>query len=849
MNSLIVPMELEVLVVNDRVRETVPFQRWRANFRSLDDNLSPEPEPFTNNEDMTDPAADGVYLQWQLPHALRRGQHDPASGKTTFPLVPNRWLVLRYSGPQNSRTATAWVVESDFVTDDSQEGTSAFLNPYKQSRSSVHIGRKVPAASWSEGAPRDLFLTAAGAGLLTFTAYQPYNENVFSLHDPLDDVADSDTLSYQVIGWYSATGADPLADGADPATLGWVPVASGQGSPTRSLYAGTALGVAWDRAGAVPDSDRPTSDTGIEVAVGNSSIDALTALIEMKTGDTEAASLLDAIQYGLLDTGQDGAEAIDQAVHRAWFGPSNGGYTWEITATTQTAAQTPAPVPDWLTTLITDQAAHDDLVRQLADMRWRLYCLWWIDQRDDIPEDLLDPDDFDTQLDPDTDGTLAQRIRQLVADLVARRDTRGQHPHRIPWGATPDELATAAAGYAADHGLPAGLALRRVPLPEFYQANDPVVLLNGVKTPPAPDLSAPLPCRGNNDLVSGIDLGHGIVAPPDSVPRPPQNALPNGFDGNGLFNEFWLLDQAQLAGTLAGATADPAAKVIGTLPAYGAVAWRQPWSPLYLIYQLRYYPIPYQSDGQRHWDFDGAYYDWNGTGAPDDYEVYTGRIYLTPHATFNLASRLRHYIDTHPDADPATRTELTTLADQIATWDLLSQALDGLDQRIARRDPAPNVNPASIQPDQKTVVDLIGGKFQHVPILGTTPKRSWPKSTFPQVRAGQFSFIELAVVDRFGQAINPINSDNYVQRELVLPEDLRPKITVEDLEPKRFVELPRVCTSRPACASTTSTPATTAQWSISAPVPIRSALGCCPTTSTTAWPATARPAPRWVNCA
>ncbi|MFF8784522.1 hypothetical protein [Streptomyces sp. NPDC015125] len=789
---LIVPVEVEALVVNDRVRTTVPFQRWTGDFKLLKDNLSPEPAPFSDIQSMNDPSANGVYLHWQLPQALTHGRHDQTAGSTTFPLVPNRWLVVRYAGPGEARAAAAWVVESDFVPDpDAGEvGTSAFLHPYKDKLSGIHIGRKVTAGSWQEGEPRGpLFLTAAGAGLITLTVYQPYNENVFSLHDPLDGVADAETLSYQVIGWYSAPDADPLAGGTDLAELSWVPAASGGDAPTRSLYSGTALGLAWDRTGDVPESDRPSGDLQIDVAVGNSSVDALTALVEARTGDTEAAALLDALQYGLLDTpSAEGSESVDQAVHRAWFGSDHGGYTWEI-AETPTAPPATGSTPDWLTTLVDDQAAHDDLVRQLADQRWRLYSLWWISHLD-LP-DQYDADDFTAQLDPDGDHTLARRIRDLTADLTARRTPGGTHPHGIPWGTTQDELTAAVTAYATAHGLPDGIRLRRVPLPEFHRANDPVVLLNGVKSPTPPDLSAPLPVRRPADLVSGIDLGSGLTPAPGTVPGPAVAAFPEPDAVTGLFHEFWLLDQALLAGTLTAAATDPATKVQGILPARGTDPWRQPWQPLYMVYELCYYPVPYRTGDQQHWDFDGTSYDWNGTGRAADagYQVFSGRILLTPHAGFNLASRLRQYIDTHPDADTG---ELTALADAIAGWDLLSQGIDGLNSRIAQRDPSPNVHPSAKDPDQQALAGLVGGRFHQVPMMGpdVTSKHHWPDSTFPQVRAGQFSFMRLSVVDRFGQSVNPVDKDNFTQRELVLPDDLKPKITVEDLQPARFVELP-----------------------------------------------------------
>src|SRR4026208_165254 len=108
---LLVPMALDALVVTREARTSQNFQRWQMTYSSLDSFQSPEPAPFSGLEEFsTHPEKEGVYLLWTLPAALRHGtQTDPSSGAVTFPLVPNRWLVVRYSGPSDRRVATAWV--------------------------------------------------------------------------------------------------------------------------------------------------------------------------------------------------------------------------------------------------------------------------------------------------------------------------------------------------------------------------------------------------------------------------------------------------------------------------------------------------------------------------------------------------------------------------------------------------------------------------------------------------------------------------------------------------------------------------------------------------------------------
>jgi hypothetical protein len=81
-------------------------------------------------QDAAYPLKAGIHLHWAMPDALTVGNQE-ASG-TTFPQLPNRWLVVR------SRRATAgpavvearWVVESDYLyPDGAGDETGAVIMP------------------------------------------------------------------------------------------------------------------------------------------------------------------------------------------------------------------------------------------------------------------------------------------------------------------------------------------------------------------------------------------------------------------------------------------------------------------------------------------------------------------------------------------------------------------------------------------------------------------------------------------------------------------------------------------------------------------------------------------------
>ena len=165
--------------------------------------------------DSFDSRPPGVYLHWSLPDGLTRGrtvsetaeeaeptepsdiiaeQPDPEVPEDTeFPLVPDRWLVVRiYPGetPVDKRRVRAWVIRAE--------------EPDPQAR-------VIPLEAFTENrdaaAPR--WMTAMGEGDPAYAAYYDNVENQLGFHDGLEDV-DTGPLAYLVAGWYSDRTDDPL---------------------------------------------------------------------------------------------------------------------------------------------------------------------------------------------------------------------------------------------------------------------------------------------------------------------------------------------------------------------------------------------------------------------------------------------------------------------------------------------------------------------------------------------------------------------------------------------------------------------------------------------------------------
>ncbi|MCY9694352.1 hypothetical protein [Paenibacillus alginolyticus] len=806
-DTILVPVEIKTLLVNDQVRIEQNFQRWSHNYRTmLQSYISPEPKPFAGNANdfNANSANNGVYLHWTLPQALRRGKHESSSGVTTFPYVPNRWLVVRYSGDPTSRIATAWVVESDFT--DPNHGTAPYMDPAKNIPTATAIGRKVKLndPQWKETGNPDLFLTAVGPGNAEFASYQPYVENVFSIHDTLDGITTPQSLSYLVAGWYSNPSKDILSTGSGFKDilnkLNWKVTGDTTECVDVSIYHGLVLGLEWQNT-KLPSSRRPSDTRNISLAVGNTAVDSLTAMIHSQAGmdTTINPELLEAFQYGIvppLDQ-PDGELVVQSEIHKAWFSSYPGGYFWEIVDTPNDGI-TPPPISKeeadkeaaLLAQLNRDQAAYDDAARVLADMQWNLYVYWWKQgNANSLPKYPagMSPEQFAAELDPkNLQGLLYQVNRQI--------EKVNQLEAKVPNGNTPQKLLVSIKKYAETECLPASRQLKRGNAGRFFEANNPVLVIKGAGADSLLTDDQALICRFADSVVTGFQYnGQPITATSMSggIPQLDTTNLPGVIPN--LLNEFFFLDPMNAAMVATFALNDSATitavatamaapeNFIGTVPALDLSQWiEQPWSPLYLMWQVVYYPISRTTGDTPNWSFDGTCFHWNGKGAvTDDHAiVLSGRVFLTPQCSFNFKAQLDRYLSQYPNTGLQAIENFITQTDQ---WDFLSQALDGFNQQLALRDTAANLAP--FDPD---IAAAVGSSADYAPLPGASqavPFQGWPASDFQPWRSGQFYFSRLMLVDRFGQSIEVVNSKTQSFLPLIVAEGLQPDIPVKTQYP------------------------------------------------------------------
>lgn len=167
-------------------------------------------QPFQNRNLLLSP---GIHLHWQLPKALRTGEHKEKG--LSFPTVPNRWLVIRRRG---TTIEAQWIVESDYLwpvipdTEKIENTPKSVCIPYPanpqqgQYQPFRYLGRKLSLADWLQDTANHEYwgesLTAIGYGEPAFAAFYPNCYSVFGCHDNAPGNLNSH-LSYEIIGWHS----------------------------------------------------------------------------------------------------------------------------------------------------------------------------------------------------------------------------------------------------------------------------------------------------------------------------------------------------------------------------------------------------------------------------------------------------------------------------------------------------------------------------------------------------------------------------------------------------------------------------------------------------------------------
>ncbi len=544
--------------------------------------------------------------------------------------------------------------------------------------------------------------------------------------------------------------------------------------PDRTLCHGQVYNIAWQDKQADYTSQVPVlNKNNCRVAVGNSSGEALAALLSDALDHPRAEDLLAAFQGDILAHNTDDRE-LEALLHQNRFSASSGGRMLGVRKASVEDVRATAGAQDALTGetlgMLDDLNRKEEMLarreRELADYCWELYATWY----KQVLAQGADP--FAAQIE-----SLKQKIEEQKA-LIAEESDRIRENR--------DAFETALGEKFKS------LASVAVPAPPFWQANDPVVLVaaegtrasrrhghdgrysdkdelhcrisgqetsaifvdipnnqNDVKVEAARTFDIHLDTSGAGPVPMGVRdtlLQECLVLDPSRADRIAEQAYIEAGLSTRPGKAQVLADIAALQRPEA-ATGQTGARSAGALPSPIARRdWQgNPWLPLFLKWRLvwhsSYDQVP---DALANWSFTGDEEDYRFAGeAPRtrNEALYQDYTILTPHALGRFKDAVKAYHRTN--RDPALEKILARLGD----LNILSQFLGGLGQAFTMRDTVLQIPPIKLPPDQE-IIDPIYDRVRDVADASPDPGKP-----FLPIRAGHAKLIELAVVDAFGQTV------------------------------------------------------------------------------------------------
>ncbi len=430
-NTLLVPIHLDALYVPT---STTSVLEEMTDYRNLPyfekgKNLKNSEKAYISNSVLSPPFENlnlslkaGIHLHWAMPDALTNGI--ASSDGITFPLVPNRWLIVRRGGNKGDQQ---WVIESDYLYPDGvvrlPEQPINILHHPDRNQTEYQpfrlLGRKWELTEWRSAPATAQYveaLTVIGPFATVdnldnekaaFAGFYPNCRSVFGFHDPEFIGATPPTgLQYDVIGWYSHSEKDCLEQfkiehsanstqsllEALQEKFGWTVTLNNQSFPDRivcysqlTFKSGNSL------------SDPAATLANPTIAVGNTQEEAIAAYLARQL-DTEPKNRqiieeqLEALQLSdrLQQQKQDFRPKFREVLHESSFVGQTKEMLWRVVpegnesipanaaqGETQMQVTLPTSIGDDLNKINNLQHEYDRTRAKIGSIREQVYADWY----------------------------------------------------------------------------------------------------------------------------------------------------------------------------------------------------------------------------------------------------------------------------------------------------------------------------------------------------------------------------------------------------------------------------------------------------------------------------------------
>ncbi len=658
------------------------------------------------------------------------------------------------------------------------------LRPLDRSRQPYrYIGRVKQDKLWQHHDDQAEYfseLTAIGYGDPEFAALYSNCFSVFGFHDPQPG-EDLSEVSYDVAGWYDNDKRDLVQKGLTKLET------EGKGRSEIKTYLDDKYH--WHLADQDPEPDRllcyggiqfeksPTItkfDDKVNVAVANTSSEALSVCLAQKlSNQPQLQSLiedqLEALQlsYHLDEKGLDVLALFQQLRHQIGFTPVSGGYLWHIGKdTNKNGEERPeeGALPDSVSELLSEinqlQQQYDIAIREIDALRSQVFSDWHKYMTCVYPADIslshYPPiDQVKAFIECHSLNLLKEKVKSTGTIIIKNEKEKEKNNGIICVYVTENSANYSLAVRLMDaiNQLNQTLTsekthhfLKQIPAPRYWQANDPVILIEGnaAKATKRHGADGELTCT--------------VVSLDDK--KPATDFLSQVYEKINL-----KLEQGQRA-TYKG----------------------RPWNPFALEWNVEFFPVKSHSNhADRFKKYDPDYItsnyelkdqhfdlslEANKGGLTRAANLYTGRSILTDHVAGNL-SKLINRKENDDSADLANYEQpgytfskvkaiLPPSKDPKDSINVLAQSLTGFNRALLMQEQTlqlPIEDPMAFEDYRLFTNDII-----HNSVAGANRYAPTPQTGFNPVRAGCLKILQLRLIDTFGQTrtldVTRVNTSN-----------------------------------------------------------------------------------------
>ncbi|KAF3055929.1 hypothetical protein GL218_07121 [Daldinia childiae] len=577
-------------------------------------------------------------------------------------------------------------------------------------------------------------------------------------------------------------------------------------SQLRALCHGAMYDVVWDedkKPATTPADEynaRISDPTQAAVSVGTTPMDALISYCHARKGGGDIDQLEEDILAleSLLLSRDDGVEAQREAKNTIYnwsFNRSPGGLHYHFSGGGKPGEQPVEPERPAvlkLSELNQAQSLLDSCNNTMKQYRWDMFSLWW-GFMSDVGNGEGSSNETET-------GEYQKRVNALAKDIGNLQSRIDQLQQNITDLLNPQDklqnlLETAKAASK----------------PVFYRANDPTVLIGGIPSGWPIDYLDKVAVRAPAQTIPANDTSNLPVALKD-LSDLLKKKVPDILraPASSLVTEFYIIQQDYSssneppAGTFYPQFHDP-----NTVVSDGSLRdqWgnRQPWFPLYVEWETEYTHVPFNywkldehtarlsvnemvrygitvpsTDGEEPPPLWEALLDEQKGNGPD-MRVLSGRVLILPQPSFSLGAKIAQLFDNTPPEILdiyLSKEERDNLRANVSKLSYLSMPLSGFTNGIVTLAEGSHIKPEnktidsgveSSQAIDAAVNDKAGLSKEHIELIkgesASTPyvalanflDSAW--CPFKPVTHGQFRFRKLNIIDKFGQALVPIDQN------------------------------------------------------------------------------------------